>query len=64
MIVTGTQSNVDMVSASDFYVYIDLKAIQEPGTYDLPLMVTNNSAAYVSVEVNPKNLNITLVSQE
>ena len=64
VIVTGTQSNIDQVKASDFYVYIDFKNIQEPGTYDLPVQVTNNSDAYVSVEVNPKNLNITLVSQE
>lgn len=63
LIITGTQSNIDQVRASDFYVYVDFKGL-EPGTYDLPVHVTNNSDAYVSVEVNPKNLNITLVSQE
>ena len=61
--VTGTQSNIDMVRASDFFAYVDFAGL-EPGTYDLPVQVDNNSDAYVSVEVNPKNLNITLVSQE
>ena len=61
--VSGTQSNIDAVSASDFYAYVDFAGL-EPGTYDLPVQVTNNASAYVSVEVNPKNLNITLVSQE
>ncbi len=63
LVVKGTQSNVDSVSASDFYVYVDFAGL-EPGSYDLPIMVTNNSSAYISVEVEPKNLNITLVSQE
>ncbi len=61
--ISGTQSNVDSVSASDFYVYVDFAGL-EPGTYDLPVQVTNNSDAYITVEVEPKNLNITLVSQE
>ena len=60
--VTGTQSNVDAVSASDFYAYVDFAGL-EPGTYDLPVEVKNNSSAYVSVEVNPKSLNITIVNQ-
>ena len=63
LVIKGTQSNVDLVSASDFYVYVDFAGL-EPGTYDLPIMVTNNSSAYISVEVEPKNINITLVSQE
>ncbi len=61
--IKGTQSNIDAVSASDFYVYVDFAGL-EPGTYDLPIGVTVNTDAYVTVEVNPKNLNITLVSQE
>ena len=63
LIIKGTQSNVDAVSANDFYVYVDFAGL-EPGSYDLPIAVTNNSSAYISVEVSPKNLNITLVSQE
>ena len=54
---------IDAVSKNDFYAYVDFKGL-EPGTYDLPVKVTNNSDAYVFVEVDPKNLNITLVSQE
>ena len=61
--IKGTQSNIDAVSASDFYVYVDFAGL-EPGTYDLPIGVAVNTDAYVTVEVNPKNLNITLVSQE
>ena len=61
--IKGTQSNIEAVSASDFYVYVDFAGL-EPGTYDLPIGVTVNTDAYVTVEVNPKNLNITLVSQE
>lgn len=61
--ITGSQSAIDSLSANDFYVYVDFKGL-EPGTYDLPVQVTNNSNAYVVVEVEPKNLNITLVSQE
>ncbi len=61
--IKGTQSNIDAVSASDFYVYVDFAGL-EPGTYDLPIGVNSNTDAYVTVEVNPKNLNITLVSQE
>lgn len=61
--ITGTQKNIDAVSASDFYAFVDFAGL-EPGTYDLPVQVTNNADAFVSVEVNPKNLNITLVSQE
>ncbi len=63
LIIKGTQSNIDKVSASDFFVYVDFKDL-EPGTYDLPISVNINTDAYVSAEVNPKNLNITLVSQE
>lgn len=63
LIITGTQSNVDSVNKNDFYAYVDFKGL-EPGTYDLPVKVTNNSDAYVFVDVDPKNLNITLVSQE
>jgi len=63
VIVTGTKTNIDKVSASDFYAFVDFAGL-EPGTYDLPVQVTNNADAYVSVEVNPKNLNITLVNQE
>jgi len=61
--VTGTQSNIDAVSASDLYAFVDFAGL-EPGTYDLPVQVENNAESYVSVEVEPKNLNITLVSQE
>lgn len=63
--ISGTQSNVDSVSASDFYVYVDFAGL-EPGTYDLPVNVTVNTTSYVNVEVSPKSLNITLVdnSQE
>lgn len=61
--VTGTQTNIDAVGASDFYAYVDFAGL-EPGTYDLPVQITNNATAYVSAEVNPKNLNITLVGQE
>lgn len=63
LIVKGTQTNLDKVSASDFFVYVDFANLEE-GTYDLPIAITSNTDAYVSVEVEPKNLNITLVSQE
>ncbi len=61
--ISGTQSNVDSVSANDFYVYVDFAGL-EPGTYDLPVQVTVNTSSYVDVEVNPKNLNITLVNSQ
>ncbi len=61
--ISGTQSNVDSVSASDFYVYVDFAGL-EPGTYDLPVQVTINTTSYVNVEVSPKNLNITLVNSQ
>lgn len=61
--VSGTQSNVDSVSASDFYAYVDFAGLEE-GTYDLPISVTNNSTAYVTVTVSPQNINLTLVGQE
>ncbi|MDO4501204.1 MAG: CdaR family protein [Erysipelotrichaceae bacterium] len=63
LIITGTQSNVDLVNANDFYTFVDFAGL-EPGTYDLPVQVVNNATAYVTVQVNPKNLNITLVNQE
>lgn len=63
LIITGTQSNIDLVTAGDFYTFVDFAGL-EPGTYDLPIQVTNNASAYVSVQAEPKNLNITLVNKE
>lgn len=63
LIITGSQSNIDALSANDFYAYIDFAGL-EVGNYDLPISVINNSNAYITIVVEPKNLNITLVSQE
>ena len=62
--VTGTQRNIDAISASDIFVFIDLDSLT-PGTYDLPLeyeLSTTNSL--VSFSLNQLTLNITLTATD
>ena len=61
LVITGSQNNIYSLNANDFYAYIDFAGL-ELGTYDLPVKVENRSDAYVVIEVEPKSLNITLVS--
>lgn len=68
VIVTGTPSAIENISASDCVVYIDLKDEEgnylEPGTYDLPIHVERTTNTFVSFACEPNYLNITLVGQE
>ncbi len=62
--VTGTQRNIDAISANDIFVFIDLESLM-PGTYDLPLeyeLSTTNSL--VSFSLNQLTLNITLTATD
>lgn len=58
--IIGTKTNIDQISASDLFVYIDLANL-EPGTYDLPLNIERSSgSSYVKFNLKQKTINITL----
>ena len=60
--VTGTQSNLDAITANDIVVYVDYAGIEEPGTYALPLNVEKISSL-VSISLDRLEVNLTLVNR-
>ena len=68
VIVTGTASAIEDITANDCVVYIDLKDEEgnylEPGEYDLPIHVERTTNTFVSFACEPNYLNITLVNKE
>lgn len=58
--ITGTNTNVEEISAANLFVYIDLEGLS-PGTYDLPLNIERISGnSYVKLNLKQKTLHITL----
>ena len=58
--VTGTASNIAGVSANDVVVYFDVAGL-EPGTYELPLQLEQNTTSYVNCSLEKLAVTITLV---
>ena len=62
--IIGTDTNIENISATDLFVYIDLMGL-EPGTYDLPLNIEKSSSnSFVKFNLKQLTLNITLESSD
>ena len=68
VIVSGSEANIENITASDCVAYIDLKDsngnLLEPGDYDLNVYIEKNTNAYVSFSCDPNHIKITLIGQE
>ncbi|MBR2801804.1 MAG: hypothetical protein IKE21_04285 [Erysipelotrichaceae bacterium] len=62
-IVTGTAANIEKVSSSDIYVYIDVEGL-EPGTHTLPLQVEFAGNMFVKCSLDRSSITLTLVEPE
>ncbi len=60
--VTGSENNIAGVSASDYVVFFDVAGL-EPGTYELPLQIEQNTSSFVTATLNEMTVTITLVEQ-
>ena len=62
--IIGTDANIENISATDLFVYIDLDGL-EPGTYDLPLNIEKSSSnSFVKFNLKQLSLSITLESSK
>ncbi len=50
VVISGTQNNVNSITADDINVYIDMSNITKPGIQQVPLLVTGNNT-YVTYEL-------------
>lgn len=57
--VFGTQTNVDKITAGDINVYFDMKDLQ-PGEYEVPLLVSQDSTSYVKYTLQQATLTISV----
>lgn len=55
----GTQTNVDKITAGDINVYFDMKDLQ-PGEYEVPLLVSQDSTSYVKYTLQQATLTISV----
>lgn len=68
VMVYGTETNIEDISANDVVVYIDLKDSEgnllEPGSHELLIQTEKKTDGYVSFSCDPSVLHITLVEGE
>jgi YbbR domain-containing protein len=57
--LSGSENNVQAVNSDDIEVYFEMP--EEPGVYELPLLVTVNGHPYVNVALERSMVNITVV---
>ena len=55
--VYGTQANVDKITASDIYVYFDMKDLQ-PGEQEVTLQVNQDTGTYVKYTLQQASLTV------
>ena len=55
--VYGTQANVDKITASDIYVYLDMKDLQ-PGEQEVTLQVNQDTGTYVKYTLQQASLTV------
>lgn len=57
--VSGSENNIDQVSADAINVYFEMP--EEAGTYDLPLYVTSSGHPYVNLALEKASVHVTVV---
>ena len=57
--LSGSENNIQAVNTDDIEVYFEMP--EEPGVYELPLLVTINGHPYVNVALERSMVNITVV---
>ena len=57
--LSGSENNIQAVNSDDIEVYFEMP--EEPGVYELPLLVTINGHPYVNVALERSMVNITVV---
>ena len=60
--VSGSANNIANVTANDIVVFFDVAGL-EPGTYDLPLQIEQNTSNFITCSLDNMTVTITLVEQ-
>ncbi len=60
--VSGSVNNIANVTANDIVVFFDVADL-EPGTYDLPLQIEQNTSNFITCSLDNMTVTITLVEQ-
>ncbi len=62
--ITGTQSNVDLITADDIYAYIDLQNLEVGENQEIPIQITQNSASLVKFTPVQSSVTVTIVDED